>query len=159
LRSDAARIWIKGASGSGKSTLSRELARHLELPHVELDSLHHGPHWAAASAEELQARVLDALDDERGWNGNRESLKGAFWGGEALFPWAVRTHFRYRRQWPRLLAARSVVRLRTRGEVDAWLRHPRRLGPRPLLQFAAAASTAASLAAKYSSPARVRTTK
>jgi hypothetical protein len=168
----AARIWIKGASGSGKSTLSRELARHLELPHVELDSLHHGPQWAAASAEELQARVLDALDDARGWvvdgnydsklgrlvleraelivwldlplgtqlmqllrrtarrwwrrevlwNGNRESLKGAFWGGEALFPWAVRTHFRYRRQWPRLLAARSVVRLRTRADVDAWLR-------------------------------------
>jgi hypothetical protein len=55
------------------------------------------------------------------WNGNRESLKGAFWGGDALFPWAVRTHFRYRSEWPRLLAGLPHVRLRSPSEVEAWL--------------------------------------
>jgi hypothetical protein len=55
------------------------------------------------------------------WNGNRESLKGAFWGGDALFPWAVRTHFRYRSEWPRRLAGLPLVRLRSPGEVEAWL--------------------------------------
>jgi adenylate kinase family enzyme len=165
------RILVKGASGAGKSTLALALARHLDVPHVELDALHHGPGWTAASPAELQARVQATLDDQRGWvadgnydsklgtlvldraelvvwldlplttklarlarrtarrwlrkealwNGNRETLKGAFWGKEALFAWAVRTHFRHRRRWPRALAGRPLVRLRTAGEVDAWL--------------------------------------
>jgi hypothetical protein len=55
------------------------------------------------------------------WNGNRESWKGAFWGADALFPWAIRSHFRYRSAWPRLHAGRPLVRLRSPGEVEAWL--------------------------------------
>jgi hypothetical protein len=60
-------------------------------------------------------------DREPLWNGNRENLKAAFWGGEALFPWAVRSHFRYRSEWPRWLAGLPLVRLRSPGEVEAWL--------------------------------------
>jgi len=165
------RILIKGACGAGKSTLGFQLAERLDLPRVELDALYHGPNWAAASAKDLQARVLAVLDDDRGWvvdgnydsklgtlvldraelivwldlplrtkllrlvhrtarrllrneelwNGNRETLRGAFWGGDALFPWAVRTHFRHRRVWPGQLAGRTFVRLRSAREVDAWL--------------------------------------
>jgi adenylate kinase family enzyme len=164
------RILVKGASGAGKSTLAFELARHLGLRHVELDALHWGPNWTAASAPELQARLLAVLDDDRGWvvdgnydsklgtlvidraelivwvdlplqtkllrlvartsrrwirneelwNGNRETLKDSLWGADALFPWAVRSHFRHRRQWSRDLAGRRVVRLRSTHEVDAW---------------------------------------
>jgi hypothetical protein len=55
------------------------------------------------------------------WNGNRETLKQNFWGGEALFAWAIRSHFRHRRRWPEQLAGCSVVRLRTPNEVQAWL--------------------------------------
>lgn len=125
----------------------------------------------AASASELQERVLAALDDERGWivdgnydsklgtlvldraelivwldlplrtklmrlvrrtarrialdeelwNGNRETLRGALWGTDALFPWAVRTHFHHRRTWPQQLTGRAFVRLRTAREVEAWI--------------------------------------
>jgi hypothetical protein len=164
------RVLVKGASGAGKSTLALALARHLDVPHVELDALHHGPGWTAASPAELQARVQAALDDRRGWvvdgnydsklgtlvlaraelvvwldlplstklarlarrtarrwlkneqlwNGNRETLKGALWGGESLFVWAVRTHFRHRRRWPAELGGRPLVRLRTADEVDSW---------------------------------------
>ena len=167
----ARRILIRGGSGAGKSTLGAELARRLDLPLVELDALHHGPNWTAASAAELTARVQALLDDERGWvvdgnyddklgsllleraelivwldlalglkllrlarrtarrwvrqeelwNGNRESMKDAFWGVDALFPWAVRSHFRYRRVWPARFAGRPLVRLRTPGEVASWL--------------------------------------
>ena len=165
------RVLIKGSSGAGKSTLGRELARQLDVPYVELDALYHGPNWTAASAGELQARVLSALDDDRGWvtdgnydskldtllldraelivwldlplctklgrlarrtarrwltqeelwNGNRESLKNLVWGGEALFTWAVRTHFRHRRVWPKKFEGRASVRLRTPREVSDWL--------------------------------------
>jgi len=165
------RILIKGSPGAGKSTLAAALARNLDLPFIELDALHHGPNWRPATPAELQARVLAALDDERGWvvdgnyesklgtllfdraelivwldlplhvklarltlrtgrrwlrneelwNGNRETLKGAFWGSDALFTWAVRAHFRHRRRWPAALAGRPCVRLRTTREAAEWL--------------------------------------
>lgn len=167
----SSRILVKGASGAGKSTLGFELARRLGLSYIELDALHHGPNWTAASAVELQARVLPALNDARGWvvdgnydsklgnmlldraelvvwldlplsiklwrlglrtarrwvrkeelwNGNHETLRGAFWGRDALFTWAVLSHFRQRREWPARLAGRPVVRLRTSHEVKEWL--------------------------------------
>jgi adenylate kinase family enzyme len=165
------RILVKGGSGAGKSTLALRLAEMLNLPYVELDALHHGPNCSAASAEELKARVLGALDDTRGWvvdgnydsklgatvtdradlivwldvalptklwrltwrtarrllrreelwNGNRETLRGVFWGNDALFAWAVTTHFRHRRDWPKRFAGRTLVRLRTTREVNDWL--------------------------------------
>ncbi|MEJ7794697.1 MAG: AAA family ATPase [Nocardioides sp.] len=39
------RVLVAGLSGSGKTTLAARLAEVLDIPHVELDSLHHGPGW------------------------------------------------------------------------------------------------------------------
>lgn len=39
------RVTIAGVSGSGKSTLARRIDALLGLPHVEMDSLFHGPGW------------------------------------------------------------------------------------------------------------------
>jgi adenylate kinase family enzyme len=55
------RISVVGGSCSGKTTLSRRLARDLDVPHIELDALHHGPNWDEASPELLQNRVSVAL--------------------------------------------------------------------------------------------------
>jgi shikimate kinase len=55
------------------------------------------------------------------WNDNRETLRGAFWGRESLFGYALGSHFRCRRKWPAELAGHRVVRLRTPGEVERWL--------------------------------------
>jgi adenylate kinase family enzyme len=55
------------------------------------------------------------------WNGNRESLASAIWGRESLIVWALRTHFRSRRQWPQALSHARVIRLTTREQVDAFL--------------------------------------
>ena len=38
------------------------------------------------------------------WNGNRESLKDAIGGSEALIPYAIRMHFSRRRRYPAELA-------------------------------------------------------
>jgi hypothetical protein len=54
------------------------------------------------------------------WNGNRESLRGAVWGRDALIPYAIRAHFSRRRRYPRELAGYRVVRLRSQAEIDAF---------------------------------------
>lgn len=73
------RVNVKGISGSGKTTLSRELAKRLGVPYLELDAIHHGPNWTEASAEELQARVREFMAGAPdGWviDGNYESKLG-----------------------------------------------------------------------------------
>lgn len=55
-----------GASCSGKTTLARRVAERLDVPHVELDALHHGPSWAEAPREEFRARVTEAISGD-GW--------------------------------------------------------------------------------------------
>lgn len=39
------RILLAGTSGSGKTTVAGRVAALLGIPHVEMDSLHHGPQW------------------------------------------------------------------------------------------------------------------
>jgi len=60
------------------------------------------------------------------WNGNRESWRGAIWGWESLFVWAVRKHVSQGRRLRELLsqpelAHLDVVRLRTPAAVESWL--------------------------------------
>ena len=58
---------------------------------------------------------------EQLWNGNTETLKGAVWGRESLFGYALRMHFDRRRRYPEELAQYDVVRLRSSRDVEAWL--------------------------------------
>ena len=57
------------------------------------------------------------------YNGNRQSWRWAFWGRDALVPFAMRMHFQRRREWPEQLAAQParLSRLRTPRQVAAWL--------------------------------------
>ncbi len=55
------------------------------------------------------------------WNGNRETLSSAIWGRQSLFAFALRSHFRRRREWPKELAELPVIRLTTPAEVDRFL--------------------------------------
>lgn len=54
------------------------------------------------------------------WGGNRESLRNALVGRDALIPYALRGYRRRRREYPSQLESYEVVRLRTQREVDAW---------------------------------------
>jgi adenylate kinase family enzyme len=65
------------------------------------------------------------LHREELWNGNRESIRTAFFVRDSLFAWTIKRH----RPARRLLAERiertphlHVVRLRSVGEVETWLR-------------------------------------
>lgn len=69
----------------------------------------------------IRRTVRRLRGDEELWNGNRESLKSAIWGRDALIPFALRMHRERRRTYPERLAAFSTVRLRTPAEVDRFL--------------------------------------
>jgi adenylate kinase family enzyme len=80
------RVAVIGASCSAKTTLARELAARLDLPHVQLDALDHGPGWTEATAEERQAPVEAALAQHAdGWvvDGNYERQIGDLVVGKA----------------------------------------------------------------------------
>ncbi|MFL5937589.1 MAG: adenylate kinase [Gaiellaceae bacterium] len=62
-----ARISVAGDSGSGKTTVSRAIAARLDLPHIELDDLFHGPNWSTPPKEEFRRRVAETLDVLDGW--------------------------------------------------------------------------------------------
>ena len=55
------------------------------------------------------------------WNGNQESIHGAFLGWNALVPWALRVYFSRRRRYPARLAHLPVLRLQTQREMDDFL--------------------------------------
>jgi adenylate kinase family enzyme len=69
----------------------------------------------------VRRTVRRVVSREQLWSGNRESVRGAFVGRDALIPYALRTFRRRRRSYPRELARFRVVRLRSQHEVDAWL--------------------------------------
>jgi adenylate kinase family enzyme len=58
------RISVRGSCGSGKSTFARRAAEILQIPHTELDSLHHMPGWQERPREEFFALVEEAAGQE-----------------------------------------------------------------------------------------------
>jgi len=76
--------------------------------------------WLPRLARRTARRVVTR---EELWNDNRESLRTAFAGRDSLFAFAVRNAPRRRQRYQRELARFRVARLRTRAEVNAFLRH------------------------------------
>jgi len=57
------------------------------------------------------------------WNGNKETIRTAFFEKDGLFPYAFRAHFRRRRAYLEELDGFPYVRLRSQAEVDAFVRN------------------------------------
>lgn len=168
---DLRRILVVGTSGSGKSTLAATVAHELGSRHIELDALHHGPHWSVRPT--FQDDVEHAISDERWtccgnyaqvqpqilaratlvvwldypravstwrvvsrtvrrrvtrqelWNGNRESLRNAFFAPDGVVRWSWTSSPHNRERYGRLFAEpRPFVTLRLTHprDTDRWLR-------------------------------------
>ncbi len=39
------RVLVAGTSGAGKTTVARRVSVLLDIPHIEIDALFHGPGW------------------------------------------------------------------------------------------------------------------
>jgi adenylate kinase family enzyme len=78
----------------------------------------------------LARSVRRIVRREELWSGNRETLRGAFLGRDALIPWTLRHYRRRRRDYPRMFASFNLVRLGTVAEVERFLKDARRQAAR-----------------------------
>src|SRR5207249_1804530 len=84
------RVVVIGTSGSGKTTLARELARHLCVPHVELDAINWKPNWTPTPTEEMIPKVTAALDTApNGWTvcGHYGQIREIVWSRADTLIW------------------------------------------------------------------------
>lgn len=72
------RVAVVGSSGAGKTWLAERLAATLDVAHVELDAIHHGPNWAGLPAEEMRRELDVRCPAEGAWvaDGNYETKGG-----------------------------------------------------------------------------------
>lgn len=59
------------------------------------------------------------------WNGNREVLRNHFFSKQSLYLWALQTHHRHRREYPKHFAGFPgvrVVRIRSPRQLEHWLK-------------------------------------
>lgn len=54
------RVLVAGTSGAGKTTLAARIGRVLDVPHVEIDALCHGPGWTTRPSFEADVRAFAA---------------------------------------------------------------------------------------------------
>ncbi len=61
LRFRPQRVIVAGTSGSGKTHLAGRIGAALDIPHIEIDALHHGPGWAKRAAFEADVAQFAQL--------------------------------------------------------------------------------------------------
>jgi adenylate kinase family enzyme len=82
------RTAVVGTTGSGKTTLAHRLARHLDVPHVELDALHWGPDWVPVPTAVFRERATKVLSGSR-WvvDGNYGKVRDIVWSRADTIVW------------------------------------------------------------------------
>ena len=82
------RIVVLGTTGAGKTTLAREIARALEMPHVELDYYRFRPNWVEVPNDEFRESVREALRGDR-WvaDGNYSLARDVIWPRATMLVW------------------------------------------------------------------------
>ena len=74
------RINIIGTAGSGKSTFSKQVAKKLKIPYVELEALAWKSNWAEATDEELFSKLERHLSsDDWVLDGNYSKTRHIKW--------------------------------------------------------------------------------
>jgi adenylate kinase family enzyme len=82
------RIAVVGNSGTGKSLLARRVARCLQVPYTELDSIFHQPGWTELDVTEFRRRVGYLVAEPR-WviDGNYKQVRDLVWARADTVVW------------------------------------------------------------------------
>jgi adenylate kinase family enzyme len=82
------RIAIVGTTASGKTTLARQIAAKLNIPRVELDSLHWQANWIPFPTDVFREKVSRATDGDC-WitDGNYSKARDIVWGRADTLIW------------------------------------------------------------------------
>ena len=117
------RVVVVGSSGSGKTTLARGVAEHLDLPHLELDSVAHRGGFNRTPAEQFRAEI-DAFTRASRWvvDGNYASwgMQEVAWPRADTFVWLDLP----RRTVMRRVVGRTLRRVVTRERLWGGVREP-----------------------------------
>lgn len=85
------RVVVVGSSGSGKTTLAVEIARCLDLPHLEMDSVVHAEGWNSTPDAEFR-RIMSQFTSQDRWvvDGNYTShgISEVVWPSADTFVWS-----------------------------------------------------------------------
>ncbi|MDF0530125.1 hypothetical protein P0W64_06610 [Tsukamurella sp. 8F] len=109
------RVSVVGCSGAGKTTVAKRLASVLDSTFIELDALHWGPGWNAATEVELAERVIAVIGGDS-WvvDGDYQRKMGTIvWDRADVVVWIAPP--RWRVMWQVL--RRTVVRGISRQEL------------------------------------------
>ena len=82
------RISVIGTSGAGKTTVSTEIARRLNIQHVELDALYWRQGWTGTPVHEFRA-LVEAATTGDAWvvDGNYRRVRDIVWRRAELVVW------------------------------------------------------------------------
>lgn len=82
------RIIIIGTSCSGKTTLAQNIAKSLDITHIELDALHWLPNWVERDNDEFTELVQNAIQVES-WvmDGNYSVVRHVTWPQADTIVW------------------------------------------------------------------------
>ena len=82
------KVVVVGCSGSGKTTLAKRVATAIGAPHIELDSLYHGPNWKVTAQDEFVAAVQKAVSESK-WvvDGNYRVVRDHVWARADRIVW------------------------------------------------------------------------
>lgn len=106
------RVLVAGTSGAGKTTLAAAVGRALDLPHVEVDALFHGPGWTPRPSFVAD---VERLVDGDGWvtEWQYDAVRALLASRADLLVWLDLPRSRVLRQ----LVRRTVVRRLRRQEL------------------------------------------
>jgi adenylate kinase family enzyme len=88
MKIGTARVVVVGTSCAGKTTFAQSLARALNFPHIELDTLYWQPNWVPRSADEFCALTAQALSQDH-WvvDGNYGIVRDLVWSRATTIIW------------------------------------------------------------------------
>ena len=88
LKTQPKRYSVIGTSGSGKTYVAAEIARRLNIKHVELDAIHWRPGWQELPKEEFRERIREETDKDS-WvvDGNYSKGRDIVWSRAEAVVW------------------------------------------------------------------------